>query len=636
MLDKKFFDKGKFKIALKCPTELYYHNKTEFVCRELDTFAEALINGGIQVGELAKSYYPSGRDIGHLSLEENIKRTKEFIQECNGILFESAIVFNNLITKTDILIVDDNNINIIEVKSKSYDCDNDSIIGKRGGILSEWRPYIYDVAFQKFVVQKAFPDFKVHTYLMLVDRAAECPSNELSRKFKLCIDENGGKVVLSGELTEEELKNKILVNVCVDNCCEMVFNERFEIDNNQYDFGGYIEYIVERYFEDKKISKKPSSSCSGCRFRVPDNKIEPGKKNGFKTCWGEYFNLTEEDFKDVLVLDLWDFRKKDELLDRNLVKIKDLELVDIEPKKSKNGSIATDRRMIQINKVKNNDNTHWINKDGLKAEMDNWRFPLHFIDFETSTPAIPLNKGLRPYESIAFQYSHHVVHQNGRIEHKGQYLNVEPGVFPNFEFIRELKKELEKDNGHIMIYSTHESTILNSIYWQLMNSCEVDRRELCEFIEENNRIRGKKENARMVDMLELVKNYYYHPMMGGSNSIKYVLPAIINSSELLMDKYSKAIYGTKELPSYNYENWQWVHIENGKALDPYKLLYSDDENVESIVEGGAATAAYLKMQLSDMNAVEIMRTCEALLRYCELDTMAMVLIYEGWLDLLKL
>ena len=55
--------------------------------------------------------------------------------------------------------------------------------------------------------------------------------------------------------------------------------------------------------------------------------------------------------------------------------------------------------------------------------MSAWVYPLHFIDFETSMVAIPFNKGRRPYEGIAFQFSHHVVQKDGRIEHRGQYLN---------------------------------------------------------------------------------------------------------------------------------------------------------------------------------------------------------------------
>ena len=116
--------------------------------------------------------------------------------------------------------------------------------------------------------------------------------------------------------------------------------------------------------------------------------------------------------------------------------------------------------------------------------MSSWAYPLHFIDFETSTAAIPFNRGRRPYEGIAFQYSHHIVHEDGTIVHCGQYLNAEPGIFPNYDFVRNLKRELEKDQGSIFRYAHHENTYLNSIYRQLMEDPNhvPDRDELCSFI----------------------------------------------------------------------------------------------------------------------------------------------------------
>ena len=49
--------------------------------------------------------------------------------------------------------------------------------------------------------------------------------------------------------------------------------------------------------------------------------------------------------------------------------------------------------------------------------------------------------------------------------------------------------------------------------------------------------RGEKiiGHSNMVDMLKLVKKYYYHPRMKGSNSIKSVLPAIFYDSEFIKE-----------------------------------------------------------------------------------------------------
>ena len=93
---------------------------------------------------------------------------------------------------------------------------------------------------------------------------------------------------------------------------------------------------------------------------------------------------------------------------------------------------------------------------------------------------------MRPYEQIAFQFSHHVIERDGagyKISHAGQYINTERGKFPNFEFVRALKAELNCDEGTVFRYATHENTILNAIRTQLLESAEPDRADLVAFID---------------------------------------------------------------------------------------------------------------------------------------------------------
>ena len=59
---------------------------------------------------------------------------------------------------------------LIEVKAKSYDSKNPGIEGSKGQILSEFLPYIQDVAFQKYVLTQAFPSYTVTSYLMMPDK----------------------------------------------------------------------------------------------------------------------------------------------------------------------------------------------------------------------------------------------------------------------------------------------------------------------------------------------------------------------------------------------------------------------------------------------------------------------------------
>ena len=147
----------------------------------------------------------------------------------------------------------------------------------------------------------------------------------------------------------------------------------------------------------------------------------------------------------------------------------------------------------------------------------------------------------------------------------------------------------------------------------------------------------------MVDLYKLVLSYYYSPSAKGSNSIKKILPAIIQESDYLKNKYSKPVYGRlKQIKSLNFDEHIW--IDQAYAMDPYKTLpplfseYDTEQldkcfgGFDELADGGAAMTAYNYLQFSHIPGDQREQLRDGLLRYCELDTMAMVMILEGWLN----
>ncbi len=152
----------------------------------------------------------------------------------------------------------------------------------------------------------------------------------------------------------------------------------------------------------------------------------------------------------------------------------------------------------------------------------------------------------------------------------------------------------------------------------------------------------------MVDLLEVVKDSYYSLYAGGSNSIKYILPAVLNSSAFLQEKYSQPMYGSDKIYSKNFNDFTWIKKENGIVENPYNLLEpifsrAEDRALDELLmdeesgiyDGGAAMAAYGKMQFTNMTDAERKKIIKALLRYCELDTLAMVMILEEFKQLIR-
>ena len=657
----KYLTKSKFKLALECPTKLYYteHKETYSNAKLDDPFLEALAKGGFQVGELAKCYYPDGHDIHELDYETSEAKTLKLLEQENVISFEAAIRYKNLFIRIDVLEKIGNTLNLIEVKSKSAHPDEfedelwNSRELKKGihSLKTTWKPYIYDVAFQAFVLKNAFPDFEINNFLMCADKSSVASVDGLNQKFVL-VEENGRtSAQIKGDVSLNALGNQILCKLPLNEVVDIIHNEeemseRFE----GMGFEASIWHFADALQSDKKLPSPTGSKCKSCEFRVQE--IE--KKSGFNECWNLEHGLNEEELSKPFVFDVWNYRGSQKVLEDGKILLEDLDNTDFKatPRADGEGLSNGERQVLQVEKVKDQDPSPFIDLLGLSNEMSSWEFPLHMIDFETCMVAIPFNKGKRPYEQIAFQFSHHIIYEDGKIEHANEYINAVSGFHPNFEFVRELKQALG-DKGSIFKYSNHENTVLCQIREQLLESEEGDKDDLITFIETVTHKKSGKEvlwegDRDMIDLCEMVKKYYYSPYTSGSNSIKFVLPAILNESSLIKEKYSKAIYGKDaEIKSKNFGSHTWITFnEDGTVKNPYKtlppvfdkwdyeeleLIMSDDD----ISNGGAALTAYAMMQFTQMSDQEREKVKSALLRYCELDTFAMVMIWEHWNNLVK-
>ena len=664
-MDKRYLTKSRFKEGLECPTKLYYSKNSDYQNNQLeDSFLESLAEGGYQVGELAKFLISDNPYIDDITVEsldyvESVKLTNHKLENEEVSIAEPAFLFNNLFVRVDLLQKKGNEIDIYEVKSKSwgYESVDDQEFkvfikeykrgenkGKRK-IDPNWKFYLYDIAFQRYVVRNLFPSMKINTHLVLADKLSKTSIDGLNQYFKIS-NKNGRKSVeVSGDLNITELGKLPLKVINVDQVCDFI--EKEKIGKNSFE--NHIEYLSKLYKQKIRDWKKIDHDCFKCQYR---NDSFFGLKSGFHECFkNSGYNLDEE---SNLVERIWRATKKETDKGNFLIdQVNEEEYIDNEVE-DENGMSTSFRQYIQIKKDKERDNTPYYH-EYLSDVIQGLEKPYHFIDFETSGVAIPFHKNRSPYESVAFQYSYHL-YDDDKIEHKGEYLNTNP-EFPNYSFIRSLKNEFSPNlKGTIFRYHNHENTILNKIYTQLINESSIevpDRIELIDFIKEisqptrGNRGEWKPTKNNMVDLYKLIVSLYYSPYSKGSNSIKYILPSVINDSSFLKTKYSKPIYGTNQIPSKNFSNHSWL---NDKELDPYKSLppvfsninddyvgYLNGENLSfsTINDGGAAMTAYAYLQFGDLdqNLKESIR--KSLLKYCELDTMAMVMIFEHFLEKTK-
>lgn len=219
-----------------------------------------------------------------------------------------------------------------------------------------------------------------------------------------------------------------------------------------------------------------------------------------------------------------------------------------------------------------------IDNAAIKRLISNLEYPIHFLDFETDNPAIPRFDGLRPYQQFPFQYSCHVLHSDGTVEHY-EYLHTDT-TDPRKPLVESLL-ECVDPQGSIVVYNANfEKGVLENL--------------ALSFPEYTSTFEAMID--RLWDQLDIFKNHYTHPDFCGSNSLKNVFPVLV--------------------PSLRHENLD-IHDEN---LDVY------DENLD--VRDGLEAQAVWNLMLNTTDETEKDKMIEQLKAYCELDTLATLEIHK--------
>ena len=354
---------------------------------------------------------------------------------------------------------------------------------------------------------------------------------------KACIVYINNKYVKQGNLELNKLFN-------IEDVTEIAKSKQQEIENNIYELNKYMEEHMDNEPKDDIGIKcfKPYE----CEFWEYCTRNLP-KPNVFDIKGGMHLDKKFEKYYDgkISFNDL-----QNENINPKYLEQIDFELNNLQPK---------------------------IDKDYIKEIIKALNYPLYFLDYETYQVAIPEIDGTRPYQQLPFQYSLHIIKEEGEaIEHKEFLAEIE-----DKDFIRHFAENLIKDipdNGSVIIYNRAFEPARN--------------REIAEMYpdlkDELERI-----NCNMIDFLEPFKQRkYYTKEMQGSASIKYVLPALYQKDSEL-----------------DYHNLPVVH------------------------NGEEASEAFLSLKGKSKEKQKEIRN--GLLVYCQLDTYAMVKIWMKFKEILS-
>jgi hypothetical protein len=146
---------------------------------------------------------------------------------------------------------------------------------------------------------------------------------------------------------------------------------------------------------------------------------------------------------------------------------------------------------------------------GLALAIQALPYPRYYFDFETIAPAIPRWPGTRPYQQVPFQWSCHVEHRDGRVEHH-EFLDISGGD-PRQTCAESVANLLGGIGGVVVVYhQAFEAACLADLARDVPKHAAALRRAI----------------GKLRDLLPIVREHYYHPGQRGSYSIKAVLPTV--------------------------------------------------------------------------------------------------------------
>ena len=354
----------------------------------------------------------------------------------------------------------------------------------------------------------------------------------------------------------------------LEHCGVNVTGTYLVVLNNEYIFDGNLK--LDELFKITDVSEEVANETGRIEYNLaiaekilnnpeePDIDLSPSCNDPYKCA---FWNYCAKDVPSPSVFDLYRlaFKKKIEYYRKGMVTYEDL---IFEPK------IKNEKQIRQMEYYLQDKGTY-VDKEAIREFLDTLSYPLYFLDFETMMPVIPKYIGTKPYQQITFQYSlHYIEEEGGELKHK-EFL-AESGPDPR----RALAEQLCKDIPMNVCVTAYNKGF----------ECRMIK-ELAEaFPDMADHLLNIRDNIK--DLLDPFRGgYYYNKAMGGSFSIKSVLPAIFPDD-----------------PALDYHNLEDIH--NG----------SEAMNIFPAIEF--------------MEPEEKEKTRRNLLKYCELDTYAMVKVWE--------
>jgi hypothetical protein len=555
--------------------------------------------------------YPGGKtaDDDHIKA---IEQTEKWLDNRSSTVYGGVTAYENFHARLPVIVRKNETLTLFQIHGKVLKRRNksleDYITGNR-----KLKEYIREAAYKKWILSRNYPELKLEIRLCFPNPGFQSSVHNLYDK------------IAYGEADESDVDSLFTV-VETDSAINKIVIQSPDPDLHPFfqkqSFFDQITWMGNELV--KPSNSAPfivTGACKTCSYR------QSGGDTLEKGCWEEHVNA------DLLnpgrhVYDLIGHGNDNETEQGNYYQENvplPIGVESFEDVAGRGGNTITilQRRVLQILASKNKNLPRVWMKRSLKKIIRNISYPLHFIDFEAATSPIPFHKQGKPYQPVFFQFSCHTLLKGGRLQHH-HWLDCNERGHPHQKFVKKLISVPEIEKGTLLQYSPFEKQSLKTLQREFSNQGSGDDRLYGKLQLILNGDSDSKSD-RFLDMNRLVRDFYYNSYMVNGLGLKQVLYSTIQSSRYLKDRYRKPI----EVEGMKMD----IIKENDRGLsDPYSLI---QKNGESIADGSSAMHGWLHTKTPFCNSKKRTEIQQSLIRYCALDSLALVMIFQEWMQLIK-
>jgi hypothetical protein len=290
--------KSRFVLATECARKLTYALDPRYPdAMEDDDFLKSLADGGHQVGALARLVYGGGTLITERDRKEQARRTAELLTRPDVTIYEGTVIHERLLVRCDILVKHGSELNLIEVKSKSSEPTTKFTKGNEDApeIAGDWEPYLYDLAYQAFVLQHAYPDLVVTPHLLLVDKTVPASVAGLNTIFTVTTEGRNVAVTVAPEFDVTKLAPPVLREFDLSREIALLRGQPITAIGIAQTFEDFVALLCSRLDNlhadgPHALPRSVTPQCRDCSFYLDPAEQSEEKRSGWHRCMAESYD----------------------------------------------------------------------------------------------------------------------------------------------------------------------------------------------------------------------------------------------------------------------------------------------------------------------------------------------------------